>query len=387
MGHTPPATKRTFKFKPPNLRKTILRAIVLDIEKRKDLVTRNTEEIITLDELRALLETKTRPRAYWGFESSGLMHIGLGLVCGSKIKDIVEAGFHFVIFLADWHSWINNKLGGEMENIRLCGEYFKECFTALGIKNVHYVWATDLAKESEYWEKVVKTGKSASVQRIWRALPIMGREMNLSDVETAWLLYPCMQAADIYHMQLDMACAGMDQRKAHMLARDVAAKLDRKKPLCIHIPLLMGLQGPAKSDRQLDEDAALNLRIVSKMSKSIPSTSIFVHDSPEEIKSKLRSAYCPTKQVTGNPILELARLAVFTNTEELTITRPPKYGGTETFTDYSKLEEAYTDGGIHPLDLKNAVAETLIQILEPVRNHFKGHPQRLDMMKEIEVTR
>jgi len=359
----------------------------VDIEKRLDLVMCNTVEIITQDELRSLLETTTKPRAYWGFESSGFMHLGLGLVCGAKIKNMVEAGFHFIIFLADWHSWINNKLGGTMENIRLCGEYFKECFTALGIKNVEYLWAADLAEDLDYWEKVVKMAKSASIQRIWRALPIMGREMNLSDIETAWLLYPCMQAADIFHMELDVACAGMDQRKAHMLARDAAEKLHWKKPICVHTPLLMGLQGPAQGDRQLDEDEALNLQIVSKMAKSAPSTCIFVHDSPEDIKTKLKNAYCPPKQIVGNPVLEEAHFAVFPNTKELTITRPPKYGGNETFASYAELEKAYRAGRIHPLDLKNAVAEALIQILEPVRNHFKKHPEKLEKMKKIEVTR
>jgi tyrosyl-tRNA synthetase len=359
----------------------------LNIEKRLEIVTRNTTEVVTRDELRQLLETKAKPRAYWGFESSGLMHIGLGLVCGSKIKDMVEAGFHFIIFLADWHSWINNKLGGKMENIRLCGEYFKECFTALGISNVEYIWAADLADDIEYWEKLVKVAKGASIQRIWRALPIMGREMNLSDIETAWLLYPCMQATDIFHMNLDVACAGMEQRKAHMLARDSAEKLRWQKPSCVHTPLLMGLQAPAQSDRQLDEDAALNLQIVSKMSKSLPSTCIFVHDSPQGIKDKLKNAYCPPKQTTGNPVLETVHLAVLTNTKELTITRPPKYGGPETFVDYAGLEEAYREGRIHPLDLKNATADALIQILEPVRTHFKKHPERLERMKEVEVTR
>ncbi len=359
----------------------------MDTEERLYLVTRNTREIVTRDELRSLLETKAQPRTYWGFESSGLMHIGLGLVCGSKIKDMVEANFHFIIFLADWHSWINNKLGGEMENIRLCGEYFKECFTALGIKNVEYLWASDIAKDLDYWEKVVRIAKNTSVQRVWRALPIMGREMAISEIENAWLFYPCMQAADIFHMQLDLACAGMDQRKAHMLARDVAEKLHWQKPPCIHGPLQMGLQGPAKSEKQLDEDAALNLQIASKMSKSQPKTCIFVHDSPEDIRTKLNEAYCPPKQVANNPVLETAQLAVFTNTKELTITRPSKYGGTETLTSYAELEKAYQQGKVHPLDLKNAVSEALIQILEPVRNHFKQHPGKLEKMKIIEVTR
>lgn len=359
----------------------------MDTETRLNFVTRNTVEIITTNEIRNLLETQKTPRAYWGFESSGLMHIGLGLVCGSKIKDMINAGFRFTIFLADWHSWINSKLQGKMENIRLCGEYFTECFTALGIKNVEYSWATDLAQHVEYWETVVKIAKRASVQRIWRALPIMGREMNLSDVETAWLLYPCMQAADIFHLQLDVACAGMEQRKAHMLARDAAEKLHWRKPSCVHTPLLMGLQGPTTSDRQLDEDAGLNLQISSKMSKSIPKTCIFLHDTPEEIMAKLKNAYCPPKQVKGNPVLEAARLTVFTNIEELTIKRPQKYGGAEAFPSYIELGKAYSKGKIHPLDLKAAVANALIQILEPVRSHFKKHPEKLEKMKKIEVTR
>jgi len=361
----------------------------LDLEQRIDLVTRNTQEIVTPEELRLLLEAETKPRAYWGFESSGLMHIGMGLVCGVKIKDMVKAGFDFTIFLADWHSWINNKLGGNMENIRLCSEYFKECFTALGIRpeSVHYVWASDLAKEKEYWEKVVRIAKSASLQRTWRALPIMGREISLTDMETAWVFYPCMQASDIFHMKLHVACASIDQRKAHMLARDAAEKLGWKKPVCIHTPLLVGLQGLQKSEKQFDENAEINMRIGSKMSKSVPEGCIFVHDTPEEIKTKLRAAFCPPKQAEGNPVMEIAKLTVFVDRASLTIPRSPKHGGPATFGSYQELEKAYNEGKLHPLDLKEGVAEALIQILKPVREYFNKHPKNLQKMKLIEISR
>ncbi len=182
----------------------------MNIEQKLNIVSRNTDEIITLSELKTLLETKSRPRAYWGFECSGFMHIGMGLVVGGKIKDMVSAGFEFIIFLADWHSWINNKLGGDMNNIRICGEYFKDCFTALGVspEKVRYIWASELAGDREYWEKVIRVGKLSSLHRIWRALPIMGRSMENADVDTATMIYPCMQAADIFHMDLDVACRG-----------------------------------------------------------------------------------------------------------------------------------------------------------------------------------
>jgi len=361
----------------------------LDLEQRIDLVSRNAQEIVTHEELRALLETETRPKAYWGFESSGLMHIGLGLVCGSKIKDMVKAGFEFTIFLADWHSWINNKLGGNMENIRLCGEYFKQCFTALGIEpeSVHYVWASDLAKDIEYWEKVVRIAKSVSLQRTWRALPIMGREISLTDMETAWVYYPCMQAADIFHMELQAACASMDQRKAHMLARDAAEKLGWKKPVCIHTPLLVGLLGLQKTEKQFDENADMNIWIGSKMSKSMPQGSIFVHDTPEDIRTKIRAAFCPPKQAEGNPVMEIAKLTIFAERASLTIPRSPKYGGPETFKTYQELEKAYGEGKLHPLDLKEGVANSLIEILSPIREYFLRHPKNLEKMTRIEVSR
>ena len=317
------------------------------------------------------------------------MHVGLGLVCGFKIKDLVEAGFDFIIFLADWHSWINNKLGGDLDKIRLCGEYFKDCFTAIGLSpdRVSYIWASDIAEEINYWEKVIRIAKNASLRRVRRALPIMGREMDLSEIETAWVLYPCMQAADIFQMELDVACAGMDQRKAHMLARDVAGKLGWRKPICIHTPLLMGLQGPKESREQYDENVLLSLRISSKMSKSKPESCIFMHDSSEAIEQKIKNAFCPPKQSEGNPVLEHAKYIIFPEKGVLEIPRPEKYGGSLVYESYEKLEEDYVNGKVHPLDLKNGVAEALIEVLEPVREYFKRHPDNLEKMKKIEITR
>ncbi len=362
----------------------------MDVDTRLALVTRNAEEIITQDELKSILETKTRPRAYWGFEASGMMHIGMGLVCGRKILDMIEAGFDFTVFLADWHSWINNKLGGQMENIRLCGEYFKQCFTALGIKPTEatYSWASDLALRREYWERVVRVGKSINVNRVWRALPIMGRGMNSKDLEAASTFYPCMQVADIFELQLDVACAGIDQRKAHALARDVADKMGWHKPTSLHTPLLIGLAGAKRMDTaKFDENSELNSQISFKMSKSVAESGIIVHDEPEDIRNKLKGAYCPQKETENNPVLEIARHILFPWTTSVTLDRPSKYGGPTTFAGYRELETEYRHGKIHPLDLKNAVADGLIEILEPVRAEFRNHPELLRKMQQMEITR
>jgi len=172
-----------------------------------------------------------------------------------------------------------------------------------------------------------------------------------------------------------------------MLARDAGEKLGWKKPVCVHTPLLVSLQGLQKTDKQFDENAEINVRIGSKMSKSVPEGCIFVHDSPEEIAAKLKAAFCPPKQAEGNPVLEMARLTVFPGKTGLTVTRPPKYGGTETFNSYGDLEKAYVKGDLHPLDLKKGVADALTEILSPVREYFQKHPKNLEKMKQIEVSR
>jgi tyrosyl-tRNA synthetase len=362
----------------------------LDLETRFNLVTRGAEEIITREELRSILETKSRPRAYWGFEASGMMHIGMGLVCGRKIMDLVEAGFDFTVFLADWHSWINNKLGGVFENIRMCGEYLKQCFTAVGIPpdKVTYSWASDLAGRREYWETVVRVAKSVNVSRILRAMPIMGRGIDSKDLEAASTFYPSMQVADIFQLQLDVACAGMDQRKAHVLARDVGEKLGWRKPTTLHTHLIMGLAGTSRMDTtQYDENAELSAQISSKMSKSVPESSVIIHDDPEVIRHKIRSAYCPPKEVENNPVLEIMKYVLFQWKSSVEVDRPQKYGGRVVFIDYEQLEKDYRDGKLHPQDLKSVVAEGLIEILEPVREEFKRRPELLRQMEQLQITR
>ncbi|WP_309492027.1 tyrosine--tRNA ligase [Candidatus Hecatella orcuttiae] len=313
--------------------------------------------------------------------------MGTGFLCGAKIADMVEAGFDFTIFLADWHAWINNKLGGVMENIRLCGAYLKEGFAALGLtpSRVRFLWASELVARERYWENVLRVAKKATLSRVIRCLPIMGRALNPADVDAASLIYPSMQVADIFELGVDCACAGLDQRKAHMLARDVAEKLHLKKPVCLHTHLLPSLAGPSsRMGGVYDEDEALNLQISSKMSKSIPRSCIYIHDSPEDIRAKLMEAYCPPKQAAGNPVMEIARYVVFAKQKVLRLERKEKFGGPVDVEGYPQLEALYAAGKIHPLDLKNGVAEALIKILEPVRRHFKGKEDLLQRMVELE---
>ncbi len=362
----------------------------MDVEKRIELAIRNTAEIVTLNELRNLFETKSKITGYIGYEPSGLFHIGW-LIWAFKVKDLVEAGVQMIILEATWHAWINDKLGGVMENIKDDAKYVRHVLRAIGLdeSKVRYVDAEDLVSDKDYWAYVLRIAKNSTMARIKRALTIMGRRAEEAEMDTSKLIYPLMQVADIYYLNIDIALGGTDQRKAHMLARDIAEKLGRKKVIAIHTPLLTGLQGVKRMDmtQVSEEEHAIGY----KMSKSKPESVILVHDEPEEIRKKIRNAFCPPRQVKYNPIIEINKYLLFRQKGFiLHIDRPSRYGGPIDVYSYDELEKMYVEGKLHPLDLKNATAEALIKLLEPIRKYFEKNKEArtlLEKLRSIVITR
>jgi tyrosyl-tRNA synthetase len=346
-------------------------------------------EVVSEDELRVLCAEAAagkKPKAYIGFEPSGTAHIGW-MVCTDTIRRLTAAGFDVTIFLADWHAQINDKLGGDLAAIQRCGTYMEEAFEALGVPRsmVTYRYANEFMGDIGYWTRVMKVSQNTSVARMRRALEIMGRKEDEGDRDTSKFLYPAMQVADIFHMGIDLAYGGMDQRHAHMLARDVAEKLHWKKPVALHTPLVPGLKaGTGRMDP-----------IEAKMSKSDPDSGIFIHDAPEDIKRKLKGAHCPPKEVAGNPVLDLLRLVVWPRLAELhkdgparfEIKRPEKFGGNKIYVGYEAILAEYLSGALHPMDLKNGVADALATLLEPVRVYFAKHPDNWRFIQGLRKTR
>ncbi len=357
-------------------------------EEKLRKVTRNTLEIITLDELKEKLEAGEKLKGYLGFEPSGLFHIGW-IIWAKKVQDLLDVGVEMYLLEATWHAWINDKLGGDIEKIRKCAKYIRYALKGIGVNidRIKFVDAEELVSDKDYWATILRAAKTLTLARVKRALTIMGRRADEAETDVSKLIYPLMQITDIFYLDLDIALGGMDQRKAHVLAREVAPKLGFKKPIAIHTPLLSGLLGPQRMEYRSDEEAILEL----KMSKSKPGNTILIHDEPEVIREKIRKAYCPPKQVQYNPILEINKYILFAQDGfVLHIDRSEKYGGPLDVYSYDELEKLYREGKLHPLDLKNATAEALIKYLEPVRKLFKENEeakQYLNEMLKTKITR
>ncbi len=357
----------------------------VDVEKRLELITRGAEEVVTLDELRRKLEEGGKLRGYLGYEPSGLFHIGW-MIWAEKVKELVEAGVEFILLEATWHAWINDKFGGDIETIRKAAEYIRHSLRALGVPvdRIRFVQAEELVSDPDYWALLLKVSKNTTLARAKRALTIMGRRADEAELDSSKIIYPFMQVTDIFKLGVNIAVGGMDQRRAHMLARDVAEKLGLPKPTALHTPLLTSLAGIGRAGggglREIDADTIIEV----KMSKSKPETTILIHDPPNLIKEKIRRAYCPPRETSLNPIIEINKHILFRKPGfTLFVKRPPKYGGDLEITSYEELEKLYVEGKLHPADLKAATAEALSELLEPVREYFRKNDKARKLALEI----
>jgi len=310
-----------------------------------ELAMRNTEEIVTVDELKGLLELPRRPRAYVGYETSGKVHLG-HMLTANKLLDLQRVGFDVVVLLADLHAFLNEK--GSLEEVRKIADYNRDCFMALGLdpERTEFVYGTDYQLKPDYMLKILQMARNTTLNRARRSMDEVSR--SAENPMVSQMIYPLMQAIDIAALHIDLAVGGIDQRKIHMLAREELPRLGLPAPVCMHTPLIPGLNG-------------------EKMSSS-KGNNIAVDEPAADVEKKIKSAFCPAKEVENNPVLAICKYHVFPRLEEgMTVRRPEKFGGDVHYSNYEALEADFVSGAMHPMDLKKACADSMNQILAPVR--------------------
>ncbi len=320
----------------------------MNTKEKLELIKRNTEEIVTEEELTKLLKSKKKPSVYCGYEPNGPMHLG-HFVTITKLIDMQKAGFKIKILLADVHAYLNKK--GSEEEIQKEVENWKKTIKAIGL-DAEVVLGTSFQFNKDYQLDVMHLAQSSTISRGLKSMQEIARDIKNATISQ--LLYPIMQVVDIKHLKVDVALGGLEQRKVHMIGRDMMSTFQYPF-IALHTPLITSLKGPGQ-----------------KMSKSIKGSGIAVTDSFDEIKNTLKNAYCPEKEIKDNPILQISNLIIFPRFEKIQVKRPEKFGGNLEFTSYKQLEQTYEKGELHPLDLKNTIAEYLEKIISPIREKWKN---------------
>jgi tyrosyl-tRNA synthetase len=387
-----------------------------DLEELKQAILFNTEEVLpysgdpeALDReleimVKAANEAGERIKHYIGFEVSGRIHIGTGMATALKIKKLTDTGVQCHLFIANYHTFLNSKLDGKLETINLvASDYFGpvmlKCCEVAGcdMDLVKVVYATDLyaskVNGDDYFTFLMNFAKEITLSRVMKSVSITGKEAGES-IEFGTLMYPVMQVADPSFMGVQIVHAGLDQRKCHVLMREAASKVGYKyqlkigdtpvKPLAIHHSLLLSLSVSGDS----------NNREVAKMSKSKPDSAVWVHDSLPEIQRKLKKAYCPMpspeesteereKIQAWNPLLDWSQNLIYPSGQIIKVTREERFGGDKTYETFEELKQDYYYGKLHPLDLKNGVANTLANWFESIRDFVNENPKGLAKLIEI----
>jgi tyrosyl-tRNA synthetase len=139
---------------------------------------------------------------------------------------------------------------------------------------------------------MIDFSKNTTLARIQRSITIAGRKEG-EGINFAIMIYPPMQVADIFAQGINIAHAGNDQRKAQVIARDVALQLknclknkkgEKIKPVAVHGHLILGLQKP--SVWPIPKENMQELWSQMKMSKSIPTSAIYMTDLLKKLIKK-----------------------------------------------------------------------------------------------------
>lgn len=303
-------------------------------------------EVVPEDEFREMVEDSSEYTAYVGYEPSGVLHLG-HMVTANAMIQLQEMGFNVKILIADLHAELNDK--GSAEEMKETGEKMIQQLKSFGLdEDTEFIFGSDFQMNEEYQKMMHRISKSATSRRAERSMADISHGES---TKVSHLMYPVMQATDIWWLDADVALGGMEQRKVHMLARDVFPKNDLEKPSFVHTPLIADL---STGD--------------GKMSSS-SGVSVSSADSREEVSDKINSAYCPAEPEddTDNPVLQIYNYHIFPRYDSVKVERDEEYGGDLEYDTYDELETALHSGDLHPLDAKEALSKYLNRLLDPIR--------------------
>ncbi len=219
------------------------------------------------------------------------------------------------------------------------------------IEKLEFVKGSDLQLKPEYFHDVLKLSTHSSLKECKKSA---SEVVKLGDnPKLSGMIYPLMQALDEQYLDVDAQFGGNDQRKIMVYAREYLPKIGYKPRIELINPIIRGLIG-------------------EKMSSSIAASKIDLMDDENTVKKKINKAEC----VAGNPdngLMALLKFFIFVDKadkgEKFIIERDKKYGGNIEYNDYEEVEKDFVEKKLHPMDLKNGVADEINNFLAKFREN------------------
>jgi tyrosyl-tRNA synthetase len=323
-----------------------------------NLIVDGLDEIIGETELINILKERDL-KVYWGTATTGKPHIGY-LKPLLKICHFLKAECEVTILFADLHAYLD-AMKSEWTELKFRTIYYEELIKKtleiLGapIDKLKFIKGSDYQLSPEYTLNMYTLMSKMSLHDAIKS----GAEVvkQSKDPKMASLLYPGLQALDEQFLEVDAQFGGVDQRKIFMLADKYLPKLGYKKRIHLMNPMISSFNNNEEGKMSSSEDNKIDLL-----------------DNPKKIKRKIGKAYCEEGNIKCG-LMEFIEHVLFPLCEfqkkTFLIKRKEEYGGNCEYTKYTELENDFIEKNLHPGDLKKGVTEWLVELLEPVRNHFE----------------
>ena len=144
----------------------------MDMASKKELITRNLQEVVGSEQLDEILKERDL-KVYWGTATTGKPHVGY-FVPIMKIADLLDAGCEVKVLFADLHAYLDN-MKSSWEQLKLRTEYYefiiKQMLIRIGvpIDKLVFVRGTEFQLSDTYTLDMYKMSTLVSVNDAKRA--------------------------------------------------------------------------------------------------------------------------------------------------------------------------------------------------------------------------
>ncbi|MAS40023.1 MAG: tyrosine--tRNA ligase [Candidatus Marinimicrobia bacterium] len=301
----------------------------LPVDDQLELISRGTEEVIPLNDLRKKLEkskSDNKPLTVkLGCDPSRPdLHIGHGVVL-QKLRDFQNLGHQAVLVIGDFTAMIGdpserNKTRPQLtlEEAKVNAEsYIQQSKVLLDVKNLKVIFNSTWLNKMNF-EDVIKLSSKYTVARMIERDDFTKRFESETPISMHEFLYPLAQAMDSVEINADVELGGTDQKFNLLVGRDIQREYSQDPQSIITLPLLEGTDGVEKMSKSYDNYIALD-------------------DSPEDMYGKIMS-------INDSMILKYYKLAVFADREKI-----------------NEVKSLLKDDANNPRDIKRSLAKDLVK--------------------------
>ena len=301
----------------------------LPVDDQLELISRGTEEVIPLTDLRKKLEksiSDNKPLTVkLGCDPSRPdLHIGHGVVL-QKLRDFQDLGHQAVLVIGDFTAMIGdpserNKTRPQLtlEEAKVNAEsYIEQSKVLLDVKSLKILFNSTWLNKMNF-EEVIKLSSKYTVARMIERDDFTKRFESETPISMHEFLYPLAQAMDSVEINADVELGGTDQKFNLLVGRDIQREYGQNPQSIITLPLLEGTDGVEKMSKSYDNYIALD-------------------DSPEDMYGKIMS-------INDSMILKYYKLAVFADRKKV-----------------NEVKSLLKDDTNNPRDIKRSLAKDLVK--------------------------